>query len=67
MLWPIKSGSAEPDISSTARLARVQLHQSALQCVIVVFKALQFEEVIRAFALLTGGQVCDLDCCWRLS
>lgn len=38
--------------------------QRALQGVIVVFKTLQFEEVLRAFALLTGGQVCDLDCGW---
>lgn len=43
---------------------RAALSQSALQRVVVVFKALQFEEVLRAFALLTGGQVCDLDCCW---
>lgn len=41
------------------------LSQSALQRVVVVFKALQFEEVLRAFTLLTGGQVCDLDCGWR--
>ena len=39
--------------------------QSTLQRVVVVFKALQFEEVLRTFALLTGGEVCDLDGCWR--
>lgn len=35
--------------------------QRALQRVVVVLKALQFQEVLGAFTLLTGGQVCYLD------
>lgn len=35
--------------------------QRALQRVVVVFKALQLQEVLGTFTLLTGGQVCYLD------
>lgn len=40
------------------------LSQSTLQCVVVVLKALQFEEVLGTFTLLTGGEVCHLDGSW---
>lgn len=38
--------------------------QSAFQGVIVVLKALQFEEVLGTLALLTRGEVRHLDGCW---
>lgn len=38
--------------------------QRTLQCVIVVLKALQFEEVLGTFTLLTRGEVSHLDGCW---
>lgn len=73
-VWLTQAGPAEPgDPRAAGQAAAVCLapssakssapSQSALQGVVVVLEALQLEEVLGTFTLLTGGEVCHLDGC----
>lgn len=62
---PVDSLSCTPQLSgSICSESPSAPSQSTLQRVIVVLKALQFEEMLGTFTLLTGGEVCHLDGSW---